>query len=192
MEEMNVSEELEQMRSEYAVLKRKLNEQEVINNKLIISSVRGKINYLTSHERMEYVFCLLAIALSPVYHTSFSASWAFCAATVLFMLFCGYWTWKRHRELKSGNVESENMLTVVKKVRVLRQEYIDWLKIAIPLLVAWLGWLFAEIFMHLDRQVAIFMALGVMSGLIIGGFIGLRMRRNVIRTCDEIISQIED
>lgn len=189
---MDLSAELEQMKSEYAVLKNKLNNQEIINNRLILDSVRGKVNFLESHERTEYVLCLVAAIMSPVYHFAFGASWLFCGATAVFMVFTGYWTMLRHRNVRASSVSDKDMLTFLKNVKYLRQEYASWLNIGIPLLVLWLVWLFYEIFSHMeDLRTATFFAVCVVAGLLIGGSIGLRMRNKVIRTCDAIIAQLE-
>lgn len=193
MEDFTLSAELDQMRSEYATLKKKFDEQEIINSKLIVNSVKTKVDSLDRHERFEYVACAFAALLSPVYHYTFNASWWFCLGTVVFMLFCGYKTWLEHRNVKAYDVRSKDMLSVAKNVRKLRQDYTNWLNVALPLLVVWLGWLFAELMMNNDdKKFVILMAGSIICGLLIGGSIGLSMRRKVIRTCDEIIAQIEE
>lgn len=191
-ERLDMSAELERMKSEYAVLKNRLKDQEIINNRLILDSVRNKVNVIETHERIEYVMCIMAIVLSPLYHFAFGASWWFCGATVLFMAFAGYWTMLRHRNVRASNVADKDMLTFLKNVKYLRSEYADWLKIGVPLLVVWVGWLFYEIFSHADdMRVAVFFSSFVLSGLLIGASIGLNMRKRVIRTCDAIIAQLE-
>lgn len=186
-----MSGELEQLKSDYALLKKKLDDQEIFQGNMVVDSVKSKVGYITMQERVEYVFAVLAILLSPTYHTVFGVSWWFCLATVLFMLFCGYWTWMNHHKLRV-HADDEDMLTVVKNVKALRQKYVGWFRIAIPLLLVWVSWLVAEIIIRCDKTgLAVVFCAAVFAGLLIGGAIGLKMHRSVIRTCDDIISQIE-
>ena len=192
-ERIDMSADLEQLRAEYDVLKKKLDNQEIINNRLILDSIRGKVGVIENHERTEYILCAVAAVMSPIYHFAFGASWWFCGATALLMAFTGYWTMLCHQNVRAANVADKDMLTFLKNVKYLRSEYARWLKIGLPLLAAWLGWLFYEIFTQTDDQrFALLLSCCVVGGLLIGGSIGLRMRSKVIRACNEIIAQLED
>ena len=191
-ENINISEELEQLRSEYAVLKNKLDEQEIINDRIMLDSVRSKVDVIDNNDRVIIVCCLLAMFFSPAYHYIFGATWWFCGATALFMAYGCYCTVRRHRSLFLTYKVERDMLPLVKKIKYFRNEYVNWLNVGMPLLVVWVVWLFLEIFWHADnRPVALLLSGCVLAGLGIGGAIGLRMRTRVIRTCDAIISQLK-
>lgn len=192
-EKIDMSAELEQLRAEYAVLRNKLSGQEIINNRLIMDVVRGKVNVIETHERVEYIMCVVAAVFSPVYHFALGASWLFCGATVLLMAFTGYWTMLRHKNVKASKIADKDMLSFLKNVKSLRYEYVNWLKIALPLIAIWLGWLFYEIFINMeDIRKAIYLSVCVLVGALIGGCIGLCMRNKVIHACDAIIAQLEN
>ena len=47
---INISEELEQLRSEYAVLKNKLDEQEIINDRIMLDSMHSKVDVIDEYK----------------------------------------------------------------------------------------------------------------------------------------------
>ena len=192
-EELNKSIELEQLRSEYAVLKSKLENQEIINERLLKLSMKDKVRTLDFQERMEYVCCVFVVLISPLsFHYGLHASWWFVGATVLMMGVCAFFTWKFHRNVKARDMEGQDLLTIAKNTKQLKEDYYKWIKWGALMLVAWLGWLVAEIFINVeDHRLAIVMTISIGIGVLVGGIIGFAQLRKIVRTCDDIISQIE-
>ncbi len=192
-EELNKSIELEQLRGEYAVLKSKLENQEIINEKLLKLSMKDKVRTLDAQERLGYACCAFAVLLCPFsFHIGLGASWWFIGATVLMMGVCAYFTWKFHRKVKARDLDGQDLLTVARNIKQLKEDYFSWLKWGALMVVAWIGWLVAEIFMKIeDPHIALSMTIAIGIGAIAGGLIGFAQFRKVIRTCNEIISQIE-
>lgn len=190
---INTSAELEQMRSEFEILKNKLNSQDIINDKLMRSSMRAQADVLDRQERVQYACAAIAILCSPSFHYGYGASWYFVAATILFMLVCVFFTWRFHRNVKARNMDHEDLLTVQKNVKEFKRNYSSWLKYGLAGIVIWIGMLSYEIISHSDNDKLTYFIIGGMAfGVILGGIIGLRMHFKVLRTCDEMISQIED
>lgn len=190
-ENLNTSAELEQMRKEYDLLKNKFAQQSIVNERLLKESMKRKLTWLDKEEREEYIYAGVAIALSPSFHLAFNASGWFIAFTVLLMLFCAFMNWWMHRNVHARHIEQQDLLTVAKNVKQLRKGYVDWLKWSLPLLVVWAGWLAYEVVRNLDRDPWPMM-IGLGIGVAFGMLIGLRYRSKAIKTCDELIKQIEE
>ena len=94
-------------------------------------------------------------------------------------------------EVHARHIEQQDLLTVAKNVKQLRKGYVDWLKWSLPLLVVWAGWIAYEVVRNLDRSPWPMM-IGLGIGMAFGMLIGLRYRSKAIKTCDELIKQIEE
>lgn len=188
-----MSAELEQMKNEYELLKDKLSHQTIVNDKLLKESMKTKLTWLDKEERNEYVYCAVAILLSPCFHLAFSASWWLIGFTMLIMVFCSFANWWIHRKVGVKHLEAQDLHTVLCNVRKLRQSYVDWLKWSIPLIVVWFGWLVAECYLRSDdKRYAIGLCISCFVGGCVGGAIGFRIRRKSIRTCDALIEELEN
>ncbi|MCQ2084374.1 MAG: hypothetical protein MJY58_07785 [Bacteroidaceae bacterium] len=191
-ENIDITAELEQLRSDYAVLKKRLDDQEIINDGLLIDSIHSKVRVIDGHDRINIACAILALFFSPAYHYIFNASWWFCGATAVFMAYGCFCTIRRHKDLFLAYKVGKDMLPIVKKIRYFRNEYVNWLNVGLPLTAAWALWLFVEIFLHAEnRPAAIFLSGCVAAGLSVAGAIGMRMRARVIRSCDAVISQLK-
>lgn len=189
---LDMSAELEQMRSDYAALKNKLESQEIISDRLVMESVRSKVELIDSQDRISIACCAVAFFLSPAYHFIFGATWWFCGATALFMAYAGWCAVRRRRNMGLAFKADRDMLPLLNKIKYFRREYANRLNVALPLVVTWAVWLFMEIFWHAGgRPAAILLSGCALAGLLIGGAIGLRMRARVIRACDAIVRQLK-
>lgn len=191
-EELDLSKELEQLRSDYSLLKKKLDEQEIVNDRNMLDSVRVKVDAIMSQERTVITCSLIAMCMSPMYHLAFGASWWFCGATFLFMAYSYYSTLKRCRSVASARLSGRNMMSVTNTIRYYRNEYSNWLNVGFPLCVVWILWLFLEIYMHTESRTAMLVISGaVLCALGFGIAVGLGVRATVIRSCDAIIGQVK-
>lgn len=184
-------ETLNEMRGQIALLKEKLDREAIINDHLLREAMRGKISVLRKHAIIEYACVVFCILMYPTVFVKLGFSWWLVAATLVMVLFCGVITAIQHRHMNSLN-EGEDLLTVARHARRLKQDYVDWLKWSILMVIFWFSWLITECLIRIpDHTKGIILAVGCAVGLFIGASIGLTMRRKVIHTCDEIIKQIE-
>lgn len=182
---------LNEMRGQIVLLKEKLDREVIINDHLLREAMRGKISVLRKHAILEYACVTLCIITYPTVFIKLGFSWWLVIATLVMVLFSGVMTAIQHRHMNSLN-EGEDLLTVARHARRLKQDYVDWLKWAILMVIFWFSWLVTECLIRIpDRTMGIVLAVGCFVGLFIGASIGLSMRRKVIHTCDEIVQQIE-
>ena len=194
--ELNNSPELEQLKEEYAILKNKFSQQEVINDRLIRETMKQKvrgINNIALASSLCGVFVLLVSPFVFHYNEVINASWAFVIATDVMMLACIFFNWKYNHGLNDADPGRCDLKEFAKKVQYTRRKWHDWIKVAIPMIIVWCGWLFVEVWMRTEqKKLAVFMISGLTAGLVLGGIIGFRMNRKVVSRCDEILDQIDN
>jgi len=194
MEDNNYS--LEQMRSDYQSLRSNLEKQEIINDRLLREVTRTKVSKIRGRAGISIGCAISVMILAPFvfhYNPAVNASWTFISFTELLMAFCLFIDWKFNRKVQSANLTDCDLLSFCKDVKELKKRYQDWLKWGIMLASLWLIWLILEVWFRSDMtREALPMIVGMVVGFLAGGLIGTGMNRKVIRTCDEIIDNLEN
>ena len=85
MEEMN----LDEMRSQIAILKEKVDKQNIVNDKLMHRVINTRTDDM-KRKMFVAVFCgIITIAISPwAFHHNLGLSWWFIVVTDIFMVYC--------------------------------------------------------------------------------------------------------
>lgn len=193
---METNSVLEQLRADYNVLKERLDEQEIINDRLLQQTFRSQLKQINNKAWASVTAAIFVIIVAPMafhYNPAFSLSWAFVAATDVMMAICIWFTIYWHRAVKLPDASKSSMKQFAQSLKCLKQRYQTWLKYAAAMIGAWLIWICVEVFINSDDiRLAVFMMTSVLVGALVGGIIGLKMHFAVVRKCDEIISQIEE
>lgn len=183
--------EFDEMRAQLALLKEKLNKEELVNERLLRETMRVKARNINREAALSVAAALFVIVMMPFSFRPMGFSWQFCIGTIIFMLVCIGATLYQHRDVNNCTMDGD-LLTVAKVMRRLKKNYRDWLKFSIPAGVLWFGWMGYEVYlMSGNWKVAATVMAGALVGALVGGLIGFASYRRVIRTCDEIISSIE-
>lgn len=186
---------LEQLKKDYAQLKAQVNKQEILNDKLLSSVFKSKVKSIHSVGWVSALCGLFVVLIAPFvfhYNPVVNASWAFVAATEILMIFCMASTWYFHHGVSAPG-PGESLLAFAENVKTLKVRYQNWTYIGLTLAAIWASWLCIEIFQHTeDKKFAICFIVGLLVGGALGGFLGLKMNKDVISNCDEIINAIEE
>lgn len=182
---------LEEMKQQMELLKKKLENQSIINEKIMRSAMKGKLGNLNRMGRIFFVLGILVAIWAPGFFYEMGCSLWFCGGTFAMLLFCALKTLQYHRDLWRLDLNGNNILETGKKVAKLRDRYREWRKIAYPMIVVWLIWTCIEIYL-IYGQDAIWFCSGGISGGLIGGIFGTRMNNKVIRTADSLLEQIRE
>ena len=190
--------ELEEMRQQMAVLKKKLEKQEIVNDRLIsktkkslekdVATVRRKykMGYVVGLFTVPFLYHLVVyrLGLSVAFGIG-TAIWAF----VNFIIF--YW-----RKGNLYNIHSDNLLEAQRKASTLKQSYTKWLKIDYLCLACWFAWLVWEIYRKSTMEGTGGADTRLYFGFIIGMLIALPLNIwQVIKTqrrYQRILDQIDD
>lgn len=193
MEDNNYT--LEQMRADYQTLKESLAGQEIINDRLLRNAMKAKVKSINSKVWVSVlcaVFVMLAAPFSFHYNPVVNASWWFVGATEVLMLAIIFIDWKFNHKVSGANLATCDLLTFSKDVRTMREHYRNWRKWALLIVTVWFGWLAVEVALGMDSpRLAISLLAALLAGGILGGLLGLRLNRQVVSACDEIIADIE-
>lgn len=190
-----LSNELEQMRSQIGLLKQKLEQQAIVNDRHIRNSMKSKISDLNRTVRGTIFAGIFAVIFAPVTFYIQGCSLVFVIATAVMLAVCLGLTIVQKVNLgKMMDLSQDNLVETAKKLGKVRTHYKDWYRIAIPMLLVWIGWMVYEMVnaIGVESMAAIGFYCGAGVGLIIGGVVGARINRKVVRQANEILAQIEE
>lgn len=185
--------ELEQMRSQVDILKRKLEKQAIISDRHIRNSMKSKQSEMT-----KIIACTIFIgALSLPYciwiFYKFGFSLLFIVATGLMLAVCLGITIKQRFSLKSFDFTQDNLVDVATKLNKVKTHYHEWIKIALPMILLWTSWLAYEGITRMEPspiQMGFLTGIGV--GVILGGIVGYRINRKIVSKSTEILEHIKE
>lgn len=195
MENNTLLHELEQMRTQIGMLKQKLDQQTIVNNRHIRNSMKSKISDLNRTVRGTIIAGVFAVVFCPMFLHIQGCSLVFVIATALMIAICLGLTIVQKINLgKMVDLSQGNLVETAERLSKIRIHYKEWYKIAIPMILIWAGWLVYEAVQVLgvESPTAIGFYSGTGVGLIIGGILGARINRKVVRQANEILSQIEE
>lgn len=192
--------ELELMRSQMEDFKAQLERQKIVNDKLIISSMKKNMSWIRKYVYFE--FCLIPfIAIGWFYAKEFAhLSWfnyAFFMAVTVIDVIADYRI--NISALCDADYSKNNLVTTITKLTHMKRLRVIQMVIAIPVLVVWLLWSGIEAWTHLPADAPDF-ARGGMYGGIAGGIVGsvagiaiaFRIFLKMQHTNDEVIKQINE
>ena len=190
---MNNDFELESMRLQMNTLKNKLNQQEILNDRVMRRSMRNEVNTIT---RRYYIIMAVGLFMVPYGYWSFvklaGLSLFFWIVTSIFMLICVGATYYTCRKINDPNLMNRNLVEARKKVASAKKFEADWLFFGIPAVVLWLGWFLYEVYQIHGGAIDNGFFWGGCIGGIIGAICGLSLNFKTQRQYQAIIDQIED
>lgn len=187
--------ELLEMREQLATLKKQLDTQEIINDRLLKDAMSRK---LSSINRSAIWICLVCLIMMPFGYLNFQRlghSAAFCIATSLLFFICFVAVFLSHYRLRKSDIRNGDLITTYTEVARMRKIYKSWHYFSIPILVVWFAWFVYEVYQnvaHENIEMMLIISGGGIFGGIIGGIIGLRIHKRTLRTADDLLRQIEE
>lgn len=190
---MNENFNLEEMRQQMTTLKNKLNQQEIVNDRLIRRSMRNEVSNIN---RRYNIIMAIGILMVPYGYWCFvklvGLSIFFWIATSIFMLICAGATFYNSRKISDPGLMSHSLVEARKKVASAKKFESNWLLFGIPAVILWMGWFFYEIYQIQGGDFYNGFFLGGCVGGIIGAIIGIKIHLKTQRQYQDVIDQIED
>ncbi|MBQ9668955.1 MAG: hypothetical protein IJV45_09495 [Prevotella sp.] len=190
---MNNDFELENMRQQMEMLKKKLEQQEIVNDRIMRKSMKRNVS---SINRRNLSVCILALFMIPYCYWAFIVlahfSLAFWIATALFFLVCIGYTYYNTKDLIRPGLMEEDLVEVRRKVARAKKLDSQWLLIGIPLVVLWICWFAYEAYRVNGADGLMGFGFAALIGGTVGAIIGFRIHFKTQRQYQEIIDQIED
>ncbi|MBQ2373390.1 MAG: hypothetical protein II289_09500 [Bacteroidales bacterium] len=193
MENRLISHELEEMKIQIDNLKKKLEDQTIVNEKHIRNSFRIKISDINRTVTMTVIACILALVYCTWFFHFTGLSLAFTIATGLMLAVCVLLTLIQKIQLSRIDISAGNLVETARDISKIRTHYKDWYKTAIPMIIIWFGWMTYEILTRFEMTpMTIGFLSGAATGGILGGVIGGRINKKIINRTEELLGYIEE
>ena len=187
--------EILEMREQLATLKKQLDTQEIINDRLLKEAMSGKLSRINGQAIWIGVICLIMMPLGYLNFQRIGHSTAFCIATSALFFICFVAMFLSHYRLRKRDIYSGDLVTVYTEVARMRKIYKSWHYWSIPMLIVWFGWMEYEVYLNMaqeDFTLLLTISCSAIFGGIIGGIIGLRIHKRTLRAAEDLLRQIEE
>ena len=187
--------EILEMREQFATLKKQLDTQEIINDRLLKEAMSGKLSRINGQAIWIGAICLIMMPLGYLNFHRIGHSTAFCVATSALFFICFVAMFLSHYRLRKRDIYSGDLVTVYTEVARMRKIYKSWHYWSIPMLIVWFGWMEYEVYLNMaqeDFTLLLTISCSAIFGGIIGGIIGLRIHKRTLRTAEDLLRQIEE
>jgi hypothetical protein len=193
MENRLISHELEEMKIQIDNLKKKLEDQTIVNEKHIRNSFRTKISDINRTVTMTVIAGMFALVYCTWFFHFKGLSLAFTIATGLMLAVCVLLTLIQKIQLSRIDISAGNLVETARDISKIRTHYKDWYKTAIPMIIIWFGWMTYEILTRFEMTpMTIGFLSGAATGGILGGVIGGRINKKLINRTEELLGYIEE
>lgn len=193
MENRLISHELEEMKIQIDNLKKKLEDQTIVNEKHIRNSFRTKISDINRTVTMTVIAGILALVYCTWFFHFKGLSLAFTISTGLMLAVCVLLTLIQKIQLSRIDISAGNLVQTARDISKIRTHYKDWYKTAIPMIIIWFSWMTYEIVTRFEMTpMTIGFLSGAATGIILGGFIGGRINKKIINRTEELLGYIEE
>ena len=187
------SQELEEMREQVAILKKKLDKQTIISDTHIRNSMTSKRSDMTRTITATIIAGLFAVPYCTWIFCKFGFSPYFIIATDIMLAVCIGITIRQRYTLKNLDFTQGNLVDVAEQLNKVKSHYHEWIKIALPMIILWESWMAYEALTRMEPSPILMGFLsGAGIGIIIGGFIGYRINKKIVRKSTEILKEIEE
>ncbi len=182
-----------QMKEELGSLKKLVSENMKLNESAIRQAMQRKADDMDRFALRIILMCSVMMCFMPsVFHRFYHVATAFIIATELMMLVCIIATVVMHAPVRSLDFAHGSLVDVADRMSRFKRQYVRWPRIGIPMVILWLGWLMYEIYIGTGYEESefFFLCIGLLSGALVGGSIGFRMNRRMVRKADEVLDEI--
>jgi hypothetical protein len=190
---MNEHFELENMCQQMNTLKKKLDQQEIVNDRLIRRSMKNTAGNINRRYTIAMIAGLFMIPYCYWVFIKLSGySIAFWLFTCIFMLICVGATFYNSRNLNDANLMTNNLLDVRRSMARAKKFDANWLYFGVPGVLLFLGWFMYETYQNQGGGIDNPFFWGGCVGGIIGAIVGFKIHFKTQHQYQEIIDQIED
>lgn len=197
MEKINNNNELEIMRSQMASFKKQLEQQEIINSRIMAESMKKKFSWIKKMIIGEIILIPIFLYLAFAAKYNFNLSW-WSISTFIILLLCDVWCDYdiNMRAIKNSDYSRDNLVNTMKKLQRMKQRRTKQTVIMLTATIVMSIWLLIEIGFHLiaiNADTGMWLVFyGGGTGAFIGVVAAWWIYRKMQKTNDEMIKQIEE
>ena len=197
MEKINNNNELEIMRSQMASFKKQLEQQEIINSRIMSESMKKKFSWIKKIIIGEIILIPIFLYLAFAAKYNFNLSW-WSINTFIILLLCDVWCDYdiNMRAIKNSDYSRDNLVNTMEKLLRMKQRRTKQTAIMLTATIVMSIWLLIEIGFHLiaiNADTGMWLVFyGGGTGAFIGVVAAWWIYRKMQKTNDEMIKQIEE
>lgn len=190
----NNREGFEDIQRQIDLLKKKLDNEKIINERLMRKAMSSRVNSVERYLWKVLSLGVVAMALMALdFIVLFPLSLPFVIATELMLLCCIVFICINKRLVSSDKIMSGNLIEASSSLARFKKREIRYICVSIPLTVLWITWLVFEIRVYAPDEESMYsMLTGITIGGIIGFCIGISMFRKMLFNVNDVLSQIEE
>ena len=189
--ENNNLSELDQLKAQYETLKQQFDQQEIVNDRLMKSSIKNNVDFFMRYRWKQYILYPVGILVGLL-----TIKWKFFGNLSLMLFYITYmlvsfaFEMLMLRKLHVKTLENYDLLTLSNQARGFKKLYSSFAILgAVPMLILFVG-LFAHAgYDHLPSLRSLLIVF--CAALLIFVSVGIVDIRHKTKPCDEIIRQIE-
>ena len=189
-QENNNLSELDQLKAQYETLKQQFDQQEIVNERLMKSSIRSNVDFFMRYRWKQYILYPIALLCGLLI-----TKWEFGNNLSLKLFWLSYCLvsfvvemWML-RKLHVKTLENNDLLTLANQARNFKKLFAVFTTLsAVPLLVLVVGFLLSQVGHNMNF---VSFLLAFCATLVFFVSVGIAEIRHKTKPCDEIIRQIE-
>ncbi len=190
--------DFDQLREQMSILKQKLNQQEIVNERLLRKSMSSRFSWIKNYVWGQIILVPFLLIILFFGHKAMGLSWwlyAFMAVMLVGDVTVDYWI----NRIPKAELMNNDLLQVGEHLARMKRYRAIAFCIAILMVIIWVIWLVLELLrVSQTAEPQSFLqgvASGGLIGAVIGGVIGLGIAilvfRKMQKTNDDIIDQID-
>lgn len=187
----NNIQELNEMRNQLCLLKQKLNEQEIVNEKLMRKVTSERLSKINREGKIYSIIAAICVPINYLILQMAGTSTAFNIVTILYLLVCiGVSVYSR-RGINPEDVINGNLVTTKKKMLSYKALCNKWLTGVAPFLLVWFGWFMYELAAD-DSDFNTGAIVGGCVGVAVGTICGIIYHKKSMKNIDSAIQEITE
>ena len=191
-QENNNMSELDQLKAQYETLKEQFDQQEIVNDRLMKSSIKRNVDFYMRYRWKQYILYPVAVLVGLLVikwefdnNLSFRLFWvAYCLvsfAVEIWML----------RKLHVKTIENNDLLTLSNQARGFKKLFtVFTILSAVPMLILFVD-VFSKVGQHINLPNLGYFLWVFFAALVLFVSVGIAEIRHKTKPCDDIIRQIE-
>ena len=190
--ENNNLNELDQLKAQYETLKQQFDQQEIVNDRLMMSSIKSNVDFYMRYRWKQYILYPLGILVALLaIKWEFNGNLSLMLFYITFMLVSFAFEILMLRKLHVKTIENNDLLTLSNQARGFKKLYSSfWILGAVPMLILFVG-LFSKARYDTHLPNLDYFIFKFCVALVIFVSVGIVDIRHKTKPCDEIIQQIE-
>ena len=191
-EEIDINQEMEQMRQDYAALKERFDKQQIINEQLMEKAFKSDIRWLSVDRKSLPVAGVMLVLVMIYCSAERGVPWRYTIPLGLVGIIVLLVLGRVYKNLSLDTLYAEDILTATRKVKRFKQQYM-WCTLFAWVAVLGMIGVFSPVIYRLwspaGKGVTVFVQIAAAMAICAG--IGLFCYKRLMKSCDNILERLQ-